>query len=143
MDLDFSFNLPVQENAEDQVTLSPEETTFLEETALLLGLEAEDAGEIELALTEAAMPARTIIRLSKQDKLKGLTMTSALTIAQQKKDPLYVKFAKFSKLRWNLKQQILKKYRGAATVTAREILRNVGKRGASPADMGQPAKNTV
>lgn len=142
------FNLDINFGvSEEAIDLPADKIAFLENTAIASGLTVEDAAELEIAisegLNEAAAPARTIIRLSKIDKLKGLTMTSALTLAQQKKDPLYAKFAKFARLRFQLKQQILKKYRGQATVTAREILRNVGKRQNSPADMGAPAKDTV
>ena len=138
LNLDLNFGA-----SEEAIDLPADKVAFLEQVAIATGLTAEDAGELDMAINEAAMPARTIIRLSKIDKLKGLTMTSALTIAQQKKDPLYAKFAKFARLRYQLKQQILKKYRSQATVTARDILRNVGKRQNSPADMAAPAKDTV
>ena len=132
-----------------ETELSAQQVAFLEAAAVHMGLDlvgdadvqlAEDAGLISINLAEST---RTIVRMSKQDKLKGLVMTSALSLAQSKNDPLYVKFAKISKIRMALKKQILKKYAGKATTTAREILRNVGKKSASPADIGAPAKDTV
>lgn len=75
-------------------------------------------------LTEAV----NIVRLNKQSKLAGLTARAALVIAQQKKDPLFAKYAKAAELKRRLRAVIYKKYSSQATVTARKLLANAGKR---------------
>ena len=55
-------------------------------------------------------------------------MRSALVIAQQRKDPLFAKYAKAAMLKRQIRSIIAKKYGTQAQSTARKLLANAGKR---------------
>ena len=116
-------NLPVQltEQAEQAFYEMAEAMGILvsEEEAAVLDKFAEATG-----LTEQ----QNIVRLNKQAKLSSLTMRSALIIAQQKKDPLFAKYAKAAEVKRRIRAIIAKKYGTQATSTARKLLANAGKR---------------
>ena len=92
-----------------------------EEEANALNIMEEHASQ---NLTEA----QNIVRLNRQAKLSSLTVRSALLIAQQRKDPLFTKYARASALKRTLREAIVKKYGTQAGSTARKLLANAGKR---------------
>ena len=49
-------------------------------------------------------------------------------IAQQKKDPLFAKYARAAELKRRIRTVIAKKYGAQAVSTARKLLANAGKR---------------
>ena len=71
---------------------------------------------------------QNIVRLNRQAKLSSLTMRSALIIAQQKKDPLFAKYAKAAEMKRRIRAMLAKKYGTQAQTTARKLLANAGKR---------------
>jgi hypothetical protein len=90
--------------------------------------------EEELAVIDKMLDGRplsevaNIVRLNKQSKMSGLVVRSALVIAQQKKDSLFAKYAKAAELKRKIRALIVKKYSGQATITARKLLAQAGKR---------------
>lgn len=95
----------------------------------MLGTEAE--ADALARLTEAATlnEDQNVVRLNRQAKLDGLTVRTALVIAQQKKDPIFAKYSKAAHAKRLLRDLIVKKYGAQAGSTARKILANAGKRG--------------
>jgi uridylate kinase len=127
MILDQTNNIPasLSEQAEGALYAIAEEMGIIvtqeEAAALEKMLEgAESTG----TLTEM----QNIVRLNRQSKLNAFVVRSALVIAQQKKDPLFAKYAKAAELRRKFRAMIVKKYSGQANVTARKLLANAGKR---------------
>lgn len=74
------------------------------------------------ATPEALTEMQTIVRLNKQAKTAGLTVRSALVIARSKSDPLFAKYARFSALKRQYRDQIVKKYGNMAAQRARKLL---------------------
>lgn len=90
--------------------------------------EAEALGKL-IELEEGALTEeRNIVRLNRQAKLDALTVHSALTIAQQKQDPLFKKYAKAAEIKRKYRAAILGKYKSTAMTTARKLLANAGKK---------------
>ena len=92
-----------------------------------------EADEVEvtsddLALVEEVLSEqKTIVRLSKEDRMKRLVATSSIAIARQEGDKLYKDLEKTQKRLRTIRERIYKKYKGKATTTARELMKNVGK----------------
>lgn len=123
MILDCNTSLPVtfSEQAENAFYIMAEAMGFLvtrEEAELLDSMvEATSLHEVQ-----------SVVRLNKEAKLSSLTMRSALIIAQQKKDPLFAKYAKAAEIKRRVRAMIFKKYGAQAQSTARKMLANAGKR---------------
>jgi hypothetical protein len=100
--------------------------TIAENMGILVTEEEADAitKYLDTPLSEAA----NIVRLNNQAKLSGFTVRNALVLAQQKKDPLFAKYAKAAALKRSFRGMIVKKYQGQATINARKLLANAGKR---------------
>ena len=124
MILDQDNNLPA--------TLSEQAEQAIYEMAEAMGiLVTEEEAEILAKFDEAAgalSEQKNVVRLNRQAKLSSLTMRSALVIAQQRKDPLFAKYAKAAELKRRFRGLIAKKYGTQATSTARKLLANAGKR---------------
>ena len=124
MILDHQTDLPanLSKQAEEAIYQMAEAMGILvsEEEAAILDKFAEAAGPLA--------EQQNIVRLNKQAKLSSLTMRSALVIAQQRKDPLFAKYAKAAELKRRFRGLIAKKYGTQATSTARKLLANAGKR---------------
>ena len=124
MILDQDNNLPA--------TLSEQAEQAIYEMAEAMGiLVTEEEAEILAKFDEAAgalSEQKNIVRLNRQAKLSSLTMRSALVIAQQRKDPLFAKYAKAAMLKRQIRSIIAKKYGTQAQSTARKLLANAGKR---------------
>ena len=71
---------------------------------------------------------QNLVRLNRTAKLSSLTVRSALVIAQQKKDPMFAKYARAAQLKRQLRNKIVQKYGSQAQSTARKLLANAGKR---------------
>ena len=71
---------------------------------------------------------QNVVRLNRQAKLSSLTVRSALVIAQQKKDPLFAKYARAAMVKRQLRDKLARKYGAQAQTTARKLLANAGKR---------------
>ncbi len=123
MILDHDSNLPatLSEQAEEALY------QMMESMGILV-TEAEAAAIDTMMEAGTLTEANSIVRLNRQAKMSGLTTRSALVIAQQKKDPIFVKYAKAAMLKRQLRAMIVKKYSGQATMTARKLLANAGKR---------------
>lgn len=123
MILDTNNELPARlsEQAEEAIYAMAEAMGILvtEEEAAILAKFDETVGLNE---------AKNIVRLNRQAKLSGLTVRSALVIAQQRKDPLFAKYAKAADLKRRFREIIAKKYGTQAQSTARKLLANAGKR---------------
>lgn len=124
MILDQDNNLPA--------TLSEQAEQAIYEMAEAMGiLVTEEEAEILAKFDEAAgalSEQKNVVRLNRQAKLSSLTMRSALVIAQQRKDPLFAKYAKAAMLKRHIRAIIAKKYGTQAQSTARKLLANAGKR---------------
>ena len=124
MILDQDNNLPA--------TLSEQAEQAIYEMAEAMGiLVTEEEAEILAKFDEAAgalSEQKNVVRLNRQAKLSSLTMRSALVIAQQRKDPLFAKYAKAAMLKRQIRAIIAKKYGTQAQSTARKLLANAGKR---------------
>ena len=124
MILDQDNNLPA--------TLSEQAEQAIYEMAEAMGiLVTEEEAEILAKFDEAAgalSEQKNVVRLNRQAKLSSLTMRSALVIAQQRKDPLFAKYAKAAMLKRKIRSIIAKKYGTQAQSTARKLLANAGKR---------------
>ena len=124
MILDQDNNLPA--------TLSEQAEQAIYEMAEAMGiLVTEEEADILAKFDEAAgalSEQKNVVRLNRQAKLSSLTMRSALVIAQQRKDPLFAKYAKAAELKRRFRGLIAKKYGTQATSTARKLLANAGKR---------------
>ena len=89
----------------------------------------EEAAALEKFAESAALTeAPNIVKLNRQAKLSSLTIRSALIIAQQKKDPLFAKYAKAAEMKRRIRGMLAKKYGAQAGSTARKLLANAGKR---------------
>ena len=141
MFLDQHSEAPVQlsEHAENALFAIAESLGLLatQEEAAALDKLAESTDE---ALTEAA----NVVRLNRDAKLESLTVRSALVIAQQRKDPLFTKYAKAAELKRRLRAIIVKKYGSQAGTSARKLLANAGKRNMvdisqKPSSLSNPA----
>ena len=124
MILDQDNNLPA--------TLSEQAEQAIYEMAEAMGiLVTEEEAEILAKFDEAAgalSEQKNVVRLNRQAKLSSLTMRSALVIAQQRKDPLFAKYARAAMLKRQIRSIIAKKYGTQAQSTARKLLANAGKR---------------
>ncbi len=124
MILDQDNNLPA--------TLSEQAEQAIYEMAEAMGiLVTEEEADILAKFDEAAgalSEQKNVVRLNRQAKLSSLTMRSALVIAQQRKDPLFAKYAKAAMLKRQIRAIIAKKYGTQAQSTARKLLANAGKR---------------
>ena len=118
----FNAHLPVQltEQTEDLLYQIAQEMGILVTTE-----EAEALGRLS---ESALLEDQNIVRLNSKAKLSGLTVRSALVIAQQKKDALFAKYARAAALKRQLRDMIVKKYGAQATVTARKLLASAGRR---------------
>jgi len=120
-------------NIDDTVALDEAATAALTEVAVQLGLlvTTEEAAALDTlfssedaALTEAA---KNIVRLNRQAKLDSLVVRSAIVIGRSKKDPDFVKYAKFAQLKRQYRDKLVRKYQSPARSTARRLLANAGK----------------
>lgn len=93
-------------------------------------LVTSEEAEVLSKLTEGAAlnEQQNIVRLNRQSKLESLYVRSALVLAQQRKDPLFAKYARAAQLKRTLRDQIVKKYGSQAKMTARKLLDSAGKR---------------
>jgi len=66
------------------------------------------------------MTGNSVIKRTKQDKLKALAGKLALQIAKEQKDPLYAKYEKMRSLYLKYKNQIIEKYSAKAMAAARK-----------------------
>lgn len=121
-----------QINDDIPATLSEQAEEAFYQMAEAMGiLVTEEEAEILTKFNEAAGPLgeqQNIVKLNRQAKLSSLTMRSALIIAQQKKDPLFAKYAKAAEMKRRIRAMIAKKYSAQAGSTARKLLANAGKR---------------
>jgi hypothetical protein len=112
--------------------LSPQaEETFYQMAEAMGFIVTEEEAAALSKLSEAVAPlteAKNIVKLNKMAKLQSLTVRSALIIAQQRKDPLFAKYAKAAMLKRQIRMMIFKKYGVKAQTTARKLLANAGKR---------------
>ena len=132
-------------------TLSPEAETAFYVMAESMGLIATETEAAALArfdevAGENLTEAQNIVRLNRQAKLSSLTVRSALLIAQQRKDPVFVKYARASAVKRKLRDVLVKKYGAQAGTTARKMLANAGKRNMvdisqKPSSFSNPATN--
>lgn len=119
------------ENDNLPAALSPQaEETFYQMAEAMGFLVTEEEAAALSKLSEAAnlSEAKNIVKLNKFAKLQSLTVRSALIIAQQRKDPLFAKYAKAAALKRQIRAMIFKKYSVKAQTTARKLLANAGKR---------------
>jgi hypothetical protein len=133
-----SLILGTDENLPAHLSEAAEEVIYqmAESMGILVTEEEADALiKIHEATTGNLHEAQNVVRLNNQAKMSSLTVRSALVIAQQKKDPLFAKYAKAAGLKRKLRTAIVKKYSGQATITARKLLANAGKR--NMVDLGQ------
>ena len=93
-------------------------------------LVTEEEAQALNALNESAPlnEMQNVVRLNRQAKLSSLTVRSALVIAQQKKDPLFAKYARAAMVKRQLRDKLARKYGAQAQTTARKLLANAGKR---------------
>ena len=106
-------------NADDGIGL--DEETSLRGMAEVLRVLDESATEEQLH------EAMNIIRLNKQSKTTNLAHRTALVMARQANDPLYMKYAKFNGIRLSLRELIFKKYGAKAASRARQLLSGTAK----------------
>ena len=129
-----------------QVALTPKATDILYELAREMDLVVT---EEEARMLSEAMDSLgefggiNIVRLNKTSKLNSYVTRTAIMIAQQKRDPLYAKFAKAAQLHRHYRNMIATKYQSSAMVTAKKLLANAGKRNmvdvSSPKSIGNPS----
>ena len=126
----------LNENAGD-IALSPEADAVLMAIAENMGLlvNEEEAAALTAFAETNLTEAQTIVRLNRNDKLAGLQARAALVIAQQRKDPLFARYAKVAEAKRRLRELIYKKYGTQAASKARTLLANAGKR--NLVDIGQ------
>ena len=126
----------LHENAGD-IALSPEADAVLMAIAENMGLvvNEEEAAALTAFAETNLTEAQTIVRLNRNDKLAGLQARAALVIAQQRKDPLFARYAKVAEAKRRLRELIYKKYGTQAASKARTLLANAGKR--NLVDIGQ------
>ena len=118
-------------NNADAAYLSEAAEAALYQIAESMGLlvSEEEARALEaFAESTQLSEAQNIVRLNRAAKLSSLTIRSALVIAQQKKDPLFAKYARAAQLKRVLRNKIAQKYGAQAQTTARKLLANAGKR---------------
>jgi hypothetical protein len=113
--------------------LSPRADQVLTAIAESLGLlvTPEEAVALDLLVEKAGdtlYEASSVVRLNRQAKLDSLITRSALTIAQQKNDPLFQKYARAAGIKRQLRGIIMKKYSSQAQMTARRLLASAGKK---------------
>lgn len=87
----------------------------------------KESMDSDIAIDEGYFTERTIVRMDKGSKRKQLIKISALTIARQKKDPLYKKLATVWKMERSLEAKIYKKYESAAKQRANKYIQNAKK----------------
>jgi len=120
------------ENQEDKL---PENTMkLLEALAADVDIDGMSESDIDI-MVESAMgehtgiinEQRNIVRINKQARIKGLTITSALAIARTKGDPLYKKWELHQKKARHYRSLIIKKYQSKSTQRAKQILSGKAK----------------
>ena len=131
-------------NQDDNIpaTLSEQAEEAFYQMAEAMGiLVTEDEAAVLEKFSEAVglTEQQNIVRLNRQAKLSSLTMRSALIIAQQKKDPLFAKYAKAAEMKRRIRAMLAKKYGAQAQTTARKLLANAGKR--NMVDISQKASS--
>lgn len=123
-------------SANDQPDANTDDTVELSGSDIdsLLGDDTEDTIDVEdigldeqeaISVMADAMnlcEQMNIVRLNKQSKLLNLTNRSALVMAKRNNDPLFAKYAKFNKIRRDLRDQIVKKYGSKAASYARKVM---------------------
>lgn len=75
-------------------------------------------------LSEATFTKQSTVKLSKEGRKNWLASRSAIAMARAKKDPLYAKLVKYTKLRRQTLAMIKKKYNSIATRTARQAIKS-------------------
>ena len=83
--------------------------------------------EISADNVEALREQQTIVRLNRDAKISALTTRSALVMARGKNDPLFAKYARFSALKRQFRDMIVKKYGNMAAQRARTLVQNAGR----------------
>jgi hypothetical protein len=114
----------LSEQAERVLLAIAENQGFLitqEEADVLMPFVESAAGAV--ALSEM----KSIVKLNRQAKLDSLIVHSALVIAQQKKDPLFKKYAAAASIKRQFRSKIVRKYNTQAQAAARKLLANAGK----------------
>ena len=105
-----------EEEDEDLEDLEEAVLTVSEEAALTAFVEA--TMELEAGLLSEQ---QTIVRLNRQAKVASYTTRTALILAKRANDTLYAKYAKFNKMRLDLRALIVKKYGTKAAAIARRL----------------------
>ena len=101
-----------------------EENEDLEEAVLTVSEEAALTAFVEATMElEAGLLSeqQTIVRLNRQAKVASYTTRTALILAKRANDTLYAKYAKFNKMRLDLRGLIVKKYGTKAAAIARRL----------------------
>lgn len=101
-----------------------EEDEELEEAVLTVSEEAALTAFVEATMElEAGLLSeqQTIVRLNRQAKVASYTTRTALILAKRANDTLYAKYAKFNKMRLDLRDLIVKKYGTKASAIARRL----------------------
>ena len=114
-----------------QLSEQAEEAIYQMAEAMGILVTEDEATALERVLENGALSedgGRNIVRLNRQARLSSLTVRSALVIAQQKKDPLFARYAKAAMLKRQIRGMLAKKYGSQAQSTARKLLANAGKR---------------
>jgi hypothetical protein len=74
----------------------------------------------ENELKESA--STTIVKMTKKKKLNRLTGRASISIAKEKKDPLYERYRRLREKLMILKAKLVKKYKSRAKKVARKML---------------------
>lgn len=124
---------PEEQNAEDSQEI---DDTIKRVATPIIVEEILDEGEVavfkesvdgDIAIDEGFFTERTIVRLDKGSRRKQLMKVSVLTIARQKKDPLYKKLATVWKMERQLEAKLYKKYEAAAKQRTNKYIQNAKK----------------
>jgi hypothetical protein len=115
------------------IMTSSEEAVFLEALKIVLeegerlgilnGDYLKESTEYD-PLQEATFNKVSTVKLSKEGRKHWLTSRSAIAMAKAKKDPLYTKLAKATKMRRQMIEAINQKYKSQATRQARQMIKS-------------------
>ena len=97
-------------------------TTTADLSEATLDIDDEQALQALAEAMDVVTEGVNIVRLNRQTKLLNLTNRSALVLAKRANDPLFAKYAKFNKVRRDIRDQIVKKYGAKATSYARKVM---------------------
>ena len=86
-----------------------------------------ESGEADILVSEGYLTEKTIVRFDKNAKRAQLYEVAVLTIAREKKDPLYRKLETVYKMERVLKAKLRKKYHSQANKKVKEWLERARK----------------